>query len=367
LAKVANAVAAEKNYSIRAVTKSEDELGRLIDGFNEMLDQIQTRDSALREARDNLEKSVDERTRDLQVEIQERKETEAKLESTHKQLVDASRQAGMAEVATGVLHNVGNVLNSVNVSATLVAEHLKKSKADNLIKIAAMLHEHISDLGAFITSDPKGKLLPNYLSQLAGHLAEEQQSTLAELDLLQKNINHIKDIVAMQQSFGRVSGVAETVKITDLIEDALRIYAGALTRHQVQVVREYEELQPISVDKHRVLQILVNLIGNAKFACADSARKDRQLTLKVSNGDDRVRIAVIDNGVGIPQDNLTRIFNHGFTTRKGGHGFGLHSGALAAKEMGGALTVHSEGPGKGSAFILELPLHLSSDPSEKNP
>jgi signal transduction histidine kinase len=110
------------------------------------------------------------------------------------------------------------------------------------------------------------------------------------------------------------------------------------------------------VEKHKVLQILVNLIRNAKYACDESGRKDKQMIVRVSNGDNRVRISVKDNGIGIPQENLTRIFNHGFTTKKDGHGFGLHSGALSAKELGGSLEVHSEGKNQGAMFTLELPL-----------
>src|SRR5256886_34735 len=292
--------------------------------------------------------------------VTERKRAEAELENVHKQLLDTSRRAGMAEVATGVLHNVGNVLNSVNVSTTLVSENLKRSKAGNLARVAAMFREHAADLGAFLTADPKGKQLPAYLGQLAEHLTGERSALLKELDLLKKNIEHIKDIVAMQQSYAKVSGVIEVVKVTDLVEDSLRMNAGALTRHAVQVVREFDpHLPEITVEKHKVLQILVNLIRNAKYACAESSRTDKEMTVRVTNGDDRMRIAVVDNGVGIPAENLTRIFNHGFTTRKDGHGFGLHSGALAAKEMGGALRVHSDGPGLGATFTLELPLRRS--------
>ncbi len=161
----------------------------------------------------------------------------------------------------------------------------------------------------------------------------------------------------MQQCYARVSGATEQVNIADLIEDALRMNAGALARHEVQVVREYaSHLSEITTEKHKVLQILVNLMRNAKYACDESGRKDKRLTVRLSNGDDRVRISVIDNGVGIPAENLTRIFNHGYTTRKDGHGFGLHSGALAARELGGALQVHSDGCGLGATFTLELPL-----------
>jgi len=185
LAQVARSVALEKNYSMRAAKQSDDELGQLVDGFNEMLMQIQARDIALQTAREDREKRAAERARELEI--------------SHQQLVEASRQAGMAEMATGVLHNVGNVLNSVNVASSCMADSLKKSKAANLSKVVALMREHESDLGAFITSDPKGKQIPGYLSQLAEHLAGEQANTLKELAQLQKNIEHIKEVVTGQQ------------------------------------------------------------------------------------------------------------------------------------------------------------------------
>ena len=117
----------------------------------------------------------------------------------------------------------------------------------------------------------------------------------------------------------------------------------------------------MNVEKHKVLQILVNLVRNAKYACLDSAQPDKCVTVRLAAGDGRVRITELDNGVGIPPENLTRIFSHGFTTRQGGHGFGLHGGALAAREMGGSLTVHSDGPGQGATFVLELPQNTASD------
>ena len=284
------------------------------------------------------------------------KEADAKLDQAHKQLVEASRQAGMAEVATSVLHNVGNVLNSVNVASSCVADSLKKSKAANLSKVVALLREHEADLGNFITNDPKGKQLPGYLEQLAEHLAGEQTSVLDELARLQKNIEHIMDIVSMQQSYAKTSGILESLPIVDLVEDAIRMNVGAMERHQIKLLREYSEIPPVLVEKHKVLQVLVNLIRNAKYACDDSEKPDKQIILRVANGDGRIKISVIDNGVGIPEENMTRIFNHGFTTRRNGHGFGLHSGALAAKEMGGSLAAFSEGPGRGATFTLELPM-----------
>ncbi len=287
--------------------------------------------------------------------ITQRKQAEQELETIHRQLVDASRQAGMAEVATGVLHNVGNVLNSVNVSASIVADEMRQSKANNLVRIAALLKENEHQLGAFFSNDPRGKQLAAYLITLADHLSEERKHVIQEMDLLRKNIEHIKDIVVMQQNYAKVSGVVETVRITDLVEDALNMNAGALKRHHVRVVKEYNEMPPVSVERHKVLQILVNLIRNAKYACDEGNPADKLLTVRVTDDGTEVAIAVVDNGIGIPPENLTRIFNHGFTTRPTGHGFGLHSGALAAKELGGFLTVESEGKGKGATFVLHLP------------
>jgi len=285
-----------------------------------------------------------------------RKEAEAELDRMHRRLVELSRQAGMAEVATSVLHNVGNVLNSVNVSKSVIAERIRKSKVADVGRVAALLREHSADLPAFLAGDSKGRQLPEYLEALADSLNREQKDLLEEVESLSVNIEHIKEIVVMQQSYAKVVGVAETLSASGLVEDALRLDAGAMEHQTVEVIRDYADLPPILVDKHTVLQILVNLIRNAEYALDEKGHCDRKMTLRVeTNGDNMIRISVMDNGVGIPRENLTRIFEHGFTTRKEGHGFGLHNGALAARRLGGSLTAHSDGPGKGATFILELP------------
>jgi PAS domain S-box-containing protein len=274
-----------------------------------------------------------------------------------RELLETSRMAGMAEVATSVLHNVGNVLNSVNVSSSLIADKVRQSKAANLGKAVALMRANEPNLGAFLTQDTKGRKLLGYLESLAAHLAAEQEEMVGELVLLNKNVEHIKEIVAMQQSYSKVSGISEIVTPSDLVEDALRMNGASLDRHHIELVREYSETPTILVEKHKVLQILVNLIRNAKYACDDAGRTDNRLTARVGlAGGDRVRISIIDNGVGIPAENAARLFSHGFTTRRNGHGFGLHSGALAAREMGGSLTARSDGAGKGAEFTLELPL-----------
>jgi len=283
------------------------------------------------------------------------KQAEAELERTHKELVRASRVAGMAEVATNVLHNVGNVLNSINVAAALMEKRVKESRVAQVGRVAKLLEEHAADRVAFLTSDPKGQKVPDLIGQLAEKLEFEQTAMLEEISSLRRNVEHVNEIIAMQQSYARVSGVFENVEVTELLEDTLRMNEGSFARHDVKVVREFGALPRICTDKHKVLQILINLMRNAKYACDESGRKDKQVILRATNGHGRVSITVVDNGIGIPPENLARIFNHGFTTRKNGHGFGLHSGALAAKELGGSLTASSPGAGLGAVFTLELP------------
>lgn len=283
-------------------------------------------------------------------------ERTAELNQTQVELLETSRLAGMAEVATSVLHNVGNVLNSVGVSAELATTKVREFKIDSLKKVAELLQQHSEDLPAFLTTDPRGKVLPDYLLKLAVRFAEPQQGILQELEMLKKNIDHIKEIVAMQQSYARGTGVVEFLSVADLIDDSVRINAASFSRHEVNVTREIADVPPLHTDRHKVMQILVNLLSNGKHAL-DHCEGDRCMWVRVvQNQQGMLEISVSDNGIGIPSENLTRIFSHGFTTKKQGHGFGLHSGALAARELGGTLSAYSAGVGQGATFTLTLPL-----------
>ena len=305
---------------------------------------------ALHTANASLEQRVEKRTRQLR--------------DAQSELLDSARQAGMAEIATNVLHNVGNVLNSVNISADLVARKLLTSKALGLGKAMQLINEHPDDLGTYLREDEKGKLLPGYLNQLVEAIAVEQQGLTDELAQLSKSVDHIKDIVSTQQSYAGVSSVLEPLQVSALMDDALRMNSGALNRHHVTVVKEYADVPQIMADKHRLLLIMVNLISNAKYAMSNLSDRPRQITLSIKTVEDSIlQISVKDEGEGIPAENMTRIFTHGFTTRKEGHGFGLHSCALAAIEMNGRLTGYSDGPGKGALFTLQIPLNDAAGPA----
>ncbi len=277
------------------------------------------------------------------------------LETAHTKLVEAARQAGMAEIAIGVLHNVGNVLTSVNVSANVVDEHVRNSRASNLGKVVAMLKEHEGDLAQFLGHENKGREVLAYLEQLSEAIALEQKDMLGELESLSKNVEHVKEIVNAQQSYATAVPLVESLNVRDLLEDALRINLLALGRHQVNVVRKYGDEYFIFGDRHKLLQILINLITNAKQAMSQSEIKTLTLTTDTGPAGE-IRVSIHDTGCGIADENLARIFLYGFTTKTGGHGFGLHSSALAAREMNGALIARSDGLGHGATFTLVLPL-----------
>jgi PAS domain S-box-containing protein len=288
--------------------------------------------------------------------ITARKEAAEELQRLNRELVDASRLAGMAEVATGVLHNVGNVLNSVSVSAQLLHEQVGRSKFASLRQAVELLGRNTGQLGSYLENDPKGRLLPGFLVKVTEHVTAEQQRWVAELQQMQTYIEHMKEIVAVQQDYARVSHVVEPLSPVELVEDALRMNGPELLRHNIAIQRDFSPVPLVLADKHKVLQILINLIRNAKYAMSERSEAGRWLKLRIyKNGTGRVKIQVQDNGSGIAPENLTRIFQHGFTTKPDGHGFGLHSGALAAQQLGGALVAESDGSGKGATFTLELP------------
>jgi two-component system sensor kinase FixL len=296
--------------------------------------------------------------------ITRRKEAEVRLGELHRSLLEVSRQAGKAEIAVGVLHNVGNTLNSITVSTGLVAERAKGLRTAQLVKLSELLSENAGDLGAFLTASPQGQKFPAYLQALAQQLSQDQAALVAEVEELAEGVEHTRAVVSMQQEHARAAGLLEQVLVPQLINDALRLHGASFERLGIQVRTEYAPVPPVLVDRHKLLQILVNLLSNARHALAASARPDKQLTLRVGPGPEgRVRIEVVDNGVGIPPEHLPRLFAQGFTTREGGHGFGLHISSLTATEMGGALTCVSAGKEQGATFTIELPLEAAPAPA----
>jgi predicted ATPase/signal transduction histidine kinase len=295
--------------------------------------------------RDHLEELVKERTQ--------------ALENAQGRLVDMSRRAGMAEVASGVLHNVGNVMNSVNVGASVTRDAVKALPVEGVTRACDLIDQNARRLADYLGNDATGRKLPEYLRKLGRALSAEKSAILAQIDQLSGHLEHMKKIIAAQQSYAKINGMTEVCTLEEIAETALQISEGVLRNGSIEVVRSYEKLPPVLVDRHQLMQILVNLISNATHALEEVTRPRRELLVAIAKVDGGVRIEVRDNGVGIAAENLSKIFNHGFTTKKQGHGFGLHNCANAAQQMDGSLTAYSDGPGKGASFVLRMPVEYA--------
>ncbi|WNG34565.1 AAA family ATPase [Archangium violaceum] len=305
--------------------------------------EVQRAEAALRHANDELEKRVEERTR--------------ALKQAQSRLVETAREAGMAEVAANVLHNVGNVLTSAVINIQTMRQSVGASRMGRLKQVANLLEEHRNNLSDFLTRNPQGMQLTTYLSALADALLEEQRTLREGMDTMGLHLEHIRAIVQVQQTYARNTLITEECDLALLIEDALSIQRPSLQRHGITLTREhFPSLPKVRLDKHKVLQILINLISNAKNAMQEKPEGQRHIRVRLEAVGTTARIQVEDTGMGIAQENRGRLFAQGFTTRTGGHGLGLHSSALAAKMLGGRLTLESDGPGKGATATLELPL-----------
>ena len=301
--------------------------------------------------REEVQEELRKSNENLEIKVLERTE---ELNSLNSKIVEIARSAGMAEVASGVLHNVGNVLNSVNVSASLLRSQAKNSKIHNLEKLVMMLKENKDNLCHFLEKNEKGKYVLPFLEELSDKLIQDQSKQILELDSLSDNIEHIKNIVTMQQSHTGGMGVIEKIKASAVMNDAVNINLASMGKHRIEINRAYEYDPEIAVDKHKLIQVLVNLVSNAGHALS-AKENDKKITVGLQRYKDSVVFYVEDSGIGIEAGDIARVFEFGFKKRKGGHGYGLHHSALMAKDLGGEIQVKSEGLGKGARFELIIP------------
>jgi signal transduction histidine kinase len=295
------------------------------------------------------------------MDITERKIAELEVASLQQQLINSARRAGMADVATSILHNVGNVLNSVNVSIHLINEYMTQCDFKKLLNAENMIVENRSNIEQFLNNNDKGKLIPQYLISYTNKLNDNYNRMQEELKNLHQHVEHIKTITEMQKSLSGVSGVFEKIYLPDVIDTALKMCGNSFESKGITLVKEFEDALFITTDKSKFLQIMVNLLQNARDSLYERNISQKKIIISISRiNNDSVSIQVKDNGVGIDKDNLTKIFAFGFTTKKMGHGFGLHSSALAATEIGGKLEAASPGTGQGAIFALTLPIVAST-------
>jgi signal transduction histidine kinase len=353
---------------------SRDEIGEMAFSFNEMQGEIQKTANSFNDIRqrlystlkelktlnETLEKRVEERTQELdtsnkklQNEIVERIRMEKKVKTIHNQLVVAARHAGMADIAKSTLHNIGNILNSINTSVTMLNQNLKSSQVDSLMELAKMLKTHSKNMAEFITNDEKGKLVPSYLCALSEDWQRDKKNLFDELNSLQNNIDHVRNIISMQQTLSEAVGIAEEVSIDEIVNDAISLKRDE--NKNVTMGKNIHQTKTIITDRVKLLQIIVNLISNAIDALQVSQVTEKKISVSFTEEPDYYKIIIKDNGIGISSENLKKIFSYGFTTKEAGHGLGLHSSSLEVKELGGTLQVESEGEGLGATFTITLP------------
>jgi PAS domain S-box-containing protein len=295
-----------------------------------------------------------------------RKKTENALQEAQGNLLNAAHKAGMAEIATGVLHDVGNVLNSINVSCELISSNVRGPALGALGKVNGLLNEHAGDLTDFLTDDPKGSKTLEVLGFTEAALSEERDTILEETDRLMRKVGLLREVIGTQQDYARPGLFYQKVALRDVISDALALNQTRLSNHVIAVTVDCPEDITLTTQKTKLVYILINLVQNAVDAL--KARDDvdpgeRRVRIVGSRADGDIALEIRDNGIGIPAENLTTIFNHGFTTKPGGHGFGLHTCANFIKEIGGEICAESAGAGEGSTFLIRLPV---VGPNEKD-
>jgi C4-dicarboxylate-specific signal transduction histidine kinase len=353
ITRVAQLASENHEFSRRLDAGRDDEIGWLASSLNELFAATTNYLEELQQSRRAVQSQLD----DLRAEMRRREQAEVELMRTRSEVVSLARQAGMAEMATGILHNIGNVLNSVHISSELMATSLSATQRQSMVQLRKIAEEPPAALNAFFESDPQGRKLRQFLSRYARGEAELMATMDQELQRIRKGIEHLRSIVATQQSFARGRQAIEVIPARDLIDQAILLSEPWIRKGSVICTVRLDYTGEVRGDRTLVLQILINLIRNAVAAVRDVPESRREIIIGSSPSakDGFACLWVRDNGVGIPPDDFVRIFSIGFTTKNDGHGFGLHSSANSAREMGGSLSVESEGRGAGARFILELP------------
>ncbi len=323
--------------------RAKQKINKILNGKNIQIEkanaQLSDKNKQITEQKDQLSKTLTE------------------LRETQRTLVDVAHRAGMAEIATGILHNVGNVLNSVKVSSQILKERIEKSKISGLKNALGLIKEHTTDLAGYITSDEKGKLLPEYLIKVGETLENEQDTYLNELSNLHTGVDHIEEIVRVQQDYAGGSGIVESASLSKMMDDVLKMNQDIFNKHQIKVVKHFKEIVPISAEKGKLMQVFVSVIKNAWESLLIKDDRDKVITINISEDkENKCQIVdIIDNGVGVAKENLNKIFSYGFTTKKDGKGYGLHTSAIIMAKLNGKVSVHSNNDKKGAKFTVAIP------------
>ena len=324
------------------------ENSRLYDSLTEGMEERKRANQEINKLNEELEERVLERT--------------SQLKKAQKELLEKAHLAGMADIATSVLHNVGNVINSIIISTQIINQQARGSKLGSLARANKALDNVLTP--EIRAANPRAEQLLNYYQLVGKMLKDESDDMLENIGRIEERINVINDVITAQQDFISGSFAAEPMPLEHVVNDALNIFEASFERNEVTPTVQFNAYPRVYLQKIKLIHVLINIFKNAVEAM--DHLQPRQRTIQIVIGEERsmgfVRIA--DNGEGIESHNMNKIFNHGFTTKLRGHGFGLHSCANAMTEMGGKLYAESDGKDKGATFLLRFDLVA---PKKKTP
>ncbi|MBU3917720.1 response regulator [bacterium] len=287
--------------------------------------------------------------------ISKRKASEEELKEANKQLIEVAHRAGMADIAAGIIHNVGNILNSVKSSAYLMRQDVVQNSGIKWLKKAnALQKEHESDIEDFIVNNPKGKQLLQFYMLLEGEIEKVQSRLGEEIDRLDSHVNKAIEVISAQQAYAGTSSFSERMDLSKIVNDTLAIHATALESDSIAIDKDFQEIPEVLVQKTKLIHILTSLIQNAKEAMIKTPSAERKLKISIVADNEAAFIRFSDTGCGIKKENLRKIFFHGFSTKESSQGFGLHRCANYMTEMGGRMWAESEG--SGAIMVLRFPL-----------
>jgi C4-dicarboxylate-specific signal transduction histidine kinase len=357
----------DKNLSYRIQKTPYTDLNEVGLAFNTMAERLQFLYEHLQALVEEKTKKLDTANHELKMDIQERIKIKKEAEVLNSKFLVTARRAGMADVATSILHNIGNILNSVKVSLNVIHDNFKKPDFKNMTAVIEMIKNHLDDIVHFLSEDQKGKMVPNYLIALVKSIGTDITEVLSEIESMKTNVKHIEEVVGMQKLISGVSNISENVDLKTEIDSALKL-SGVQSNENIRLEFNIQDNISIMTDRSKLLQILVNLLQNAKDSLlspnCNIDNKIISIRIQKQTSSSGIEIVISDNGCGIEKSNIDKIFSFGFTTKPKGHGFGLYSSALAAKELGGMLHAISEGLKLGVVFILTLPLIVQSRRSQ---
>jgi two-component system NtrC family sensor kinase len=279
-----------------------------------------------------------------------------RVEESRMQLVDQSFQAGFAELAKGVLHNLGNAMTPISVRLASLTDRLRAAPTADAEQAFAELKQGGAD--AQRRAD-----LEKFLHLACRELAATLRSSQEDVATITRQTSLIQAALAEQMRSARNEHVIEPVRLTELLAQSLEIVPDSCrARLSIDADDTVRRVGVVRVARTVLRLILQNLIINAADAVRDAGKDKGKLRVSaaiVHEADGRqLHLQCVDDGVGIPAENLERVFENGFTTKspETNHGIGLHWCANAIGALGGRIWAASDGPGSGAALHLLVPL-----------